>query len=179
MHLQERCRQVAGDCHRCVGDSQTPVRRGSETTGGLRPPLLRCCANVRRRKTIFALHKRRFNQERRASARRGSVIRTSCGQNRAMFGDWRTLNQERRSSARRGWTGRTLSVMCWKRTCKRGSETTGGLRPPLLRCCANVRRRKTIFAMHKRRFNQERRASARRGSVIRTSCGQNRAMFGD
>jgi hypothetical protein len=35
--------------------------------------------------------------------------------------------------------------MCWKRTCKRRSETTGGLRPPLLRCCANVRRRKKDF----------------------------------
>jgi hypothetical protein len=41
--------------------------------------------------------------------------------------------------------GRTLSVMCWKRTCKRVCETTGGLRPPPLRCCANVRRRKKDF----------------------------------
>jgi hypothetical protein len=31
-----------------------------------------------------------------------------------------------------GVAGRALSVMCWKRTCKRVCETTGGLRPPLL-----------------------------------------------
>jgi hypothetical protein len=104
------------------------------------------------------------DQERRASARRGSVIRASCGQNRAMFGDWRTLNQERRASARRAcdWANVVRNVL--ETHLQARCETTGGLRPPLLRCCANVRRRKTIFAMHKRRFNQERRALARRGS---------------
>jgi hypothetical protein len=88
-------------------------------------------------------------------------------------------SQERRALARRAcdWTNVVRNVL--ETHLQARSETTGGLRPPLLRCCANVRRRKTIFAVDKRRFNQERRASARRGSVIRTSCGQNRAMFGD
>ncbi len=48
---------------------------------------------------------------------------------------------------------------------------TGGLRPPLLCCSRNVCRRKTIFAMHKRTFDQERRASARRGYRYRTYNG--------
>jgi hypothetical protein len=48
-------------------------RRSAFTTGGLRPPLLCCNANVCRRKTIFAMHKCTSEQERRASARRGST----------------------------------------------------------------------------------------------------------
>jgi hypothetical protein len=38
--------------------------------------------------------------------------------------------------------------------CERVPRTTGGLRPPLLCCNANVFRRKTIFAMHKRTFSR-------------------------
>jgi hypothetical protein len=37
-HLQERCRKVAGDCRRCAHERR--CSRGSEPTGGLRPPLL-------------------------------------------------------------------------------------------------------------------------------------------
>jgi hypothetical protein len=44
-----------------------------------------------------------------------------------------------------GVVGRTLSIMCWKRACKRVCETTGGLRPPLLCCGAHVCRRKNAF----------------------------------
>jgi hypothetical protein len=53
------------------------------------------------------------DQERRALARRGSVIRASCGHNRAMFGDWHTQNQERRPSARRrcGWANVVRNVL--------------------------------------------------------------------
>jgi hypothetical protein len=114
-------------------------------TGGLRPPLLCCNANVCRRKTIFAMHKRRSDQERRVSARRGST---------------NTFTQTRgRLLARlpRVCVPITIAIAC--------SDTTGGLRPPLLCCDANVCRRKTIFAMHKRTSDQERRVSARRGST--------------
>jgi hypothetical protein len=81
---------------------------------------------------------------------RGAYAPRSCVAVRMSAGEKRFLR-----CTNAGSTGRTLSVMCWKRTCKRVCETTGGLRPPLLRCCANVRRRKTIFAVDK----------ARRGSI--------------
>jgi hypothetical protein len=76
MHFQERCRKVAGDCHRCAhkrrcsrGSEPTgglrprpglpPIsglrrcNRGSEPTGGLRPPLLCWCTDVCRRNSDF------------------------------------------------------------------------------------------------------------------------------
>jgi hypothetical protein len=43
------------------------------------------------------------SQERRSSARRGSVIRSLCRERRMLFSDERIHTQERRSSARRGW----------------------------------------------------------------------------
>jgi hypothetical protein len=49
------------------------------TTGGLRPPLLCCGANVYRRKTVFSTHKRTPKKERRASARRGFANRLCNG----------------------------------------------------------------------------------------------------
>jgi hypothetical protein len=78
------------------------------------------------------MHKRRFNQERRASARPSSVIRASCGQNRAMFGDWRTLNQERRALARRAcdWTNVVRNVL--ETHLQARQRNHGGLTPPAL-----------------------------------------------
>ncbi len=72
------------------------------TTGGLRPPLLCCGARVCRRKPIFAMYIRTSDQERRASARRGSVNRTLCRENRTLSSGCRTHSHERRASARRG-----------------------------------------------------------------------------
>jgi hypothetical protein len=46
-HLPVRFRKVAGVCQRC--DHEPRCSRGSESTGGLRPPLLYWRANVRRR----------------------------------------------------------------------------------------------------------------------------------
>jgi hypothetical protein len=93
---------------------------------------------------IFAICERTFNQERRASARRGSVIRSLCRERRMLFSDERIHDQERRSSARRGsgeytpgatfvgWGG-TLPQSrgvrqrrAHERRCSRGSEPTGG-----------------------------------------------------
>ena len=51
-HLQERFRKVAGDCRRCAHERRWS--RTSEPTGGLRPPLLCCGANVCRRKNDFS-----------------------------------------------------------------------------------------------------------------------------
>ncbi len=48
------------------------------------------------------------HQERRASARRGSVNRALCGRNRVLFGDDRLHDRERRALARRGYRYRTL-----------------------------------------------------------------------
>jgi hypothetical protein len=80
---------------------------------------------------------------------RGAYAPRSCVAVRMSAGEKRFLRWTNAGSTKSGGrqpavrvTGRTLSVMCWKRTCKRRSETTGGLRPPLLRCCANVRRQK-------------------------------------
>jgi hypothetical protein len=82
----------------------------------------------------------------------GAYAPRSCVAVRMSTGEKRFLRWTNAGSTKSGGrepavgvVGRTLSVMCWKRTCKRRSETTGGLRPPLLRCCANVRRRKKDF----------------------------------
>jgi hypothetical protein len=93
--------------------------------GGLTPPLLCCNANVRRRKTIFSMHKRTSDQERRTSARRGSA--NTFTQTPARF-----LARPPRVCA-----PITLAIVC--------SDTTGGSRPPLLCCDANVCRRKNDF----------------------------------
>ena len=50
-HLQERCRKVAGDCHRCAHERR--CSRGNEPTGGLRPPLLCSRTDVSRRNSDF------------------------------------------------------------------------------------------------------------------------------
>jgi hypothetical protein len=50
--------------------------------------------------------------------------------------------------------------------------TTGGLRPPLLYCDADVRRHKKRFLRCKNAHAQERRASARRGFERRTCNGE-------
>jgi hypothetical protein len=85
------------------------------------------------------------------------VIRTLCGENPALFGDDRASDQERRTSARRGMVMRLQRCSCADHRpvasarqlrssrCERVSKTTGGLRPPLLCCDANVFRRKNDF----------------------------------
>jgi hypothetical protein len=61
----------------------------------------RCTTFVHRTKRHLRCTNAR-SQERRASARRGSVNRTPCRENRTLSSGWRTHNQERRASARRG-----------------------------------------------------------------------------
>jgi hypothetical protein len=112
------------------------------------------------------MHKRTFAQERRVSARRGSLNPALCGCNRAMFDDDRTDDQERLASARRGYRYRTLQTGactnsrqtaeggCAGRRCVRVQVNHGGLTPP--RSCVAVRTsagETTIFAMHKRTFD--------------------------
>jgi hypothetical protein len=86
-------------------------------------------------------------QERRASARRGAVIRSLCRERRMLFSEERTHDQERRASARRGSVMRMLS-----------------------------REHHTLFSSD-RIHNQERRASARRGSVMRTLSREHHTLF--
>jgi hypothetical protein len=182
---------------------------------------------------IFAMHKRTFDQERRASARRGAGIamvdamrlpsgNARCAQERrasarrgagiAMVDAMRLPSgnarcaQERRASARRGSEPRWWT-QCDFRRGTHAMHKSGGRQPAVgghmrigrherhssadrQRCvcglslqlrlklprgayaprsCVAVRTsagETTIFAMHKRTFDQERRASARRGSEI-------------
>jgi hypothetical protein len=92
-------------------------------TGGLRPPLLRC-TNVCRRNIVFTMHKRTFDQERRASARRG----------------WANAHPQTRALL----VGRPPTV-CGVAVAFAFIRATGGLRPPLLCCSANVCRRNINF----------------------------------
>jgi hypothetical protein len=76
------------------------------------------------------------NQERRASARRGSGSRTPRDENRTLSSGWRMHNQERRASARRGSvTHLHTQAFLTERT---RSRTTAGSRQPLLAACASV-----------------------------------------
>jgi hypothetical protein len=115
------------------------------------------------------------SQERRASAPRGQRI--------VVPKEVRVLaaiehRQERRASARRGranayrrtgasFVGRSPTVCvgacAWMAVATAFIGATGGLRPPLLVAARTSAGETTIFAMHKRTFDRERRASARRG----------------
>jgi hypothetical protein len=115
--------------------------------GGLTPPALVLQCERLRRKTIFAMHKRTSDQERRASARRGSDSRL---QRRPAFSDRIRL-------------ARTCGCTPAAPGCTRASRpkgggalqrrfvSHGGLTPPalVLRC-----EKKAIFAMHKRTFSR-------------------------
>jgi hypothetical protein len=96
------------------------------TTGGLRPPLLYCGANVRRRKTVFSTHKR--------------TPKKSGGREPAVGLETRLRRHERDCSADR------RRCMCGSPLHSRAAVPRGGLRPPLLRCDANVCRRKNDFS---------------------------------
>jgi hypothetical protein len=102
-----------------------PARSFPAPRGAYAP---RSCAAMRTSfggKTIFAMHKRRSDQERRASARRGSA--DTFTQTPARF----------LARPPRVCVPITIAIAC--------SDTTGGLRPPLLCCDANVCRRKNDF----------------------------------
>jgi hypothetical protein len=106
----------------------------SSTTGGLRPPLLVVlrCGHLPAKLRLVRYTNTRL-QERRASARRGSVTGRASRTKRITFGERRPPNQERRASARRG-------------------SVTG-----------RASRTKRIMFGERRPPNQERRPSARRG----------------
>jgi len=108
------------------------------TTGGLRPPLLYCVANACRQKTIFAMNKRTFDRERRASARRGFPNRI-CKCSATNIGVW----MSRAECIPRG----AYAPRSWRRYNERPQEERRFLR------CTNER-------------SQERRTSARRGKRI-------------
>jgi hypothetical protein len=235
-----------------VADGRFSPTRAILFPRGLTPPALGAgTTTIHRKNDDFAVHERTFDKERRASARRGLVKPTLCGENRALLCDHATDVQERRASARRGSVKPTLrgenrALLCDHATdvqerrasARRGSadtftqtrarllgkpptvcgpitvaiacsDTTGGLRPPLLVARADavadgrfsptrailfprgltppalgagtttIHRKNDDFAVHERTFDQERRASARRGSVKPTLRGENRALLCD
>ncbi len=67
-----------------MGDSRRRERYFSH--GGLTPPALGAGTTaIHRKNDDFAVHERTFDQERRASARRGLVKPTLRGENRALY----------------------------------------------------------------------------------------------
>jgi hypothetical protein len=115
------------------------------TTGGLTPPaLVLRCERLPAKNDFFDAQTRK-PKGRRASARRGSVNRTLCRENRTLSSGCRTRSQERRASARRGCANahrRTRApftadrqrcvCMCVDDRCIRGNRYHGGLTPPAL-----------------------------------------------
>jgi hypothetical protein len=78
------------------------VRIPRTSHGGLTPPaLVSGCERFPVKKRFWRCANA-HSQERRASARRGTVNRTPCRGNHALFSDHATQEQERRASARRG-----------------------------------------------------------------------------
>jgi hypothetical protein len=114
------------------------------------------------------------SQERRLSARRGSVNRTLPRENRTLCSGYRTPIQERRASVRRGSgiAPAMASVSCrtWMLACH------GGLTPPALLLPCECLPTKKRFLRWTNACLQERRLSARRGSVNRTLPRENRTL---
>jgi hypothetical protein len=96
-------------------------------TGGLRPPLLCCSAHACRRKAIFATHIRTFTRAAGVSRQPAVAVGNTFAQIQArLFAEPPTVYVR---------VAVAFAVIV----------TTGGLRPPLLCCSANVCRRKNDF----------------------------------
>jgi hypothetical protein len=154
------------------------VRIPNTSHGGLRPPLLRCRANVYRRKTIFAMQKR-------ICARAAGVSPPWSGEPSAVPRKPRNVRRPcdagpRAAGVSPSWVCTRWSVAHGVRqiTCKHVSRTTRSLRPPLLLQCERLSAKKR-FLRCTNAGSQERRASARRGTVNRTPCRRNHALFND
>jgi hypothetical protein len=140
-----------------------------------------CTVDACRKIATFAMHNRTFNQEniRRASARRGFVLRTLGCEDRRLCSDWRTPDQERRASARRGcgWANVVRNVV--EAHLQSRLRNHGGLTPPapaLHGVCSPMKWR---FLRYANAFSQERRVSARRGFVIRMLGCEDRRLCSD
>jgi uncharacterized membrane protein len=144
MRVGRHERHSSADRQRCV--CGLPLQLRLKLPRGAYAP--RSCVAVRTsagETTIFAMYKRTFDQERRASARRG----------------WTPARRQTRAS----FVGRPPTVCVRIAVAIAFKATTGAYAP---RSCVAVRTsagETTIFAMHKRTFAQERRASARRGAL--------------
>jgi hypothetical protein len=115
-------------------------------TGGLRPPRSCCRANVCQRKNDFC--------DARTHMHKSGGRQPAVGMSNAV-------------AIADAFVQRPASARCWSETTvatatrwisafrvRIPSTSHGGLTPPLLRCSANVCRRKTIFAMHERTFTR-------------------------
>jgi hypothetical protein len=138
----------------------------------------------------LAMRRRASSQERRASTRRGSVIRTLRSERRTSFSNKRTHNQQRRASARRGCRitfaqtqaplfGRPPTVYVRIAVALALSRYHGGFTPPALVLVYGRLRATKRFLRCANAHSQERLASVRRSSVNRTHCGHNRVRLGD
>jgi hypothetical protein len=117
-------RHSSADRQRCV--CGLPLQLRLKLPRGAYAP--RSCVAVRTsagETTIFAMYKRTFDQERRASARRG----------------WANTHRQTRAP----FVGRPPTVCVRIVVAIAFKATTGGLRPPLLRRSANVCRRNNDF----------------------------------
>jgi len=141
-HLQERFRKVAADCRRCADDRR--CRRGSGTTGGLRPPLL--FARVRPPTTLRLL---RCTNEQSAPGTAG------------VSPPW---DGKRTCKGATGTVRKTVARRVGARRCGCVSVTHGGYAP---RSCSRkfARRRNYDFCdAHTNNQRQERPVSVRRGT---------------
>jgi len=153
-HLQRRYRHCSEDCRRCVGGRR--CHRGSETTGGLRPPLF---VGV----TVAGRAMRIARATSACSARLGYAPR-SCSRAVRPPTELRLLRCTNEQSAL-GTAGvsppwdvetplqrrfRNCSVdcrpVCWRTLLQSRSCNHGGLTPPaLVRECAFVHRKSRFF----------------------------------
>ena len=120
--LQERLRKVAGNCRRCADERR--CHRGSETTGGLRPPLLfraRLPAVVRQahlQRHVCTQSRDDVARDARSGGRQPAVVWELRLQERLckVAGDLRRCADERRKPA----------IIPVGRGCDRVRVTTGG-----------------------------------------------------
>jgi hypothetical protein len=157
-HLQRRFRKVAGDCRRCA--HRRWCSRGSEPTGGLRPPLLVARTHIvgdarLRSATAFCLTRgltppalvlrcERLSAKKRFLRCTNAHPAKSGGREPAV--DVREAYMQERFRKVAG----DRRQCAHERRCSSGSEPTGGLRPPLLLHSERLPAKKTIFAMHER-----------------------------
>jgi hypothetical protein len=118
------------------GRTVPPVRKQQRctfATASLRQPLL-VAGRSFAAKCVIRSAESHSQQERRTSARRGSVRRSPWSENRTAFTDDRLHDQERRASTRRGWANRVCNGnardFCMQIRIPRTYH--GGLTPPAL-----------------------------------------------
>jgi hypothetical protein len=150
-------------------------------TGGLRPPLLRCSANICQRKNDFCGARTHIRVK--SGGRQPAVVSKNAS---AMAGDFRGVitfatarpaSAPRLAYASRSWLYAGSSSYMHGCDLQRCFVSHGGLTPPAPVAVRTFAGEKTIFAMHERTFTRAAGVSPP-WCVIRTMCGKNGALFG-